>query len=81
MPSAQPIKPSQIQKYFEEASLDAAEILLDLVTAKVRARKQKSADAKAAQTKSKKAKGPAAAGAPAPGAETEPVGAGEAAGQ
>lgn len=64
MPKIAPIRPSQIQGYFETASLDAAELLLDIVTAKVRSRKQKSQDAKAAQGgggKKKGAKGPQAA--------------------
>lgn len=73
MPKATPLTPARVIDYFKTSNLETAELVLSLVTAEVRGRKQKSQDAKAAQ---KKAKGKA--GAPAPAAEAEAPGAGEA---
>lgn len=46
------IKPAQIVEFFEKSSLDAMNIVFDMVKGKVDARNQKSSDAKAKQAKS-----------------------------
>lgn len=62
------IKPSDVVEFFEKSSLDAANIVFDMVKAKVDARNQKSKDAKAKQAKA----GGAAAAAPKKAKTTGP---------